>query len=635
MLVFNTSFGRRLMKERRLGEAGKKSKNSAEEKILRRLVDNHWFALTDLFLVMMSAAAWMLIPWFGIWFTLIALLPWVVRFLAGHLPFQHTPLDWLIAIFLVTAWVGYWAAYDKSAALIKFWLIVSAVLLYYSLSSQPKQNLLFLSFLSFCFALALTLYFCLTYDFAGSDGRFAIWWTNYRPHVDWPAIHYDDVLGLILISAILAFYWLWNTSKKSFGPVAVVMQLFLILGMGIVALVFALTLSRGIGLSGLGAVGLWAIWRASILAGYNVQVKAIFPVLVLSFLVVLITFAYLGPASDVPGSTHGKYGTNSRLEVLEQGAYFLVDYPITGAGLASFPGLYSQYILVIPHFYFTNSYNLFLDVAIEQGWIGGAAFLIICLAVIWLVSQKIVNDPSNELRMVNWFSLLALLVMVVHGLFYDYLYNGNGTALLFFPLGMAMMGVVDRNHSGDGVVQLPKALPRLNLAMIILPVLALILLFGVSINKATSHWYANLGALQMSQAELQNFPTGQWATSDMVHRFEVAESTLQVALQYDPQNQTANYRQGLISMLRQDFKTAATNFEKAYQEAPNHRGIIKSLGYCYVWLGDMDRAQTLLDRIPEAQDEMKVYIWWWGTQGRPDLSERASLMSSRLDPAPQ
>src|SRR5919106_3886896 len=208
MLVCNTSFGRRLMKERRLGEADKNRRTQLEKKILRRLVDNRWFALTDLLLVMMSAAAWMLIPRFGIGFSLIALLPWVLRFLAGHLPFQRTPFDWLMAIFLVTAWVGYWAAYDKSAAWIKIWLIISAVLLYYALSAQPKQNLAFLSFLSFCFAFILSLYFCLTYDFEGSGGRFAIWWMNHRPHVDWPAIHLGYVSGLILISAILAFYWL-------------------------------------------------------------------------------------------------------------------------------------------------------------------------------------------------------------------------------------------------------------------------------------------------------------------------------------------------------------------------------------------------------------------------------------------
>jgi thioredoxin-like negative regulator of GroEL len=88
-------------------------------------------------------------------------------------------------------------------------------------------------------------------------------------------------------------------------------------------------------------------------------------------------------------------------------------------------------------------------------------------------------------------------------------------------------------------------------------------------------------------------------------------------------------------MLRQDFKTAAANLETAYQEAPAHRGIIKSLGYCYVWLGDMDQAQKLLDQIPEARHEMEVYSWWWDTQGRPDLSARASLMVSRLNPASQ
>ncbi|HEY3473990.1 MAG TPA: hypothetical protein VGK56_05225, partial [Anaerolineales bacterium] len=334
---------------------------------MRRLVDNRWFAITDLLLVMMSAAAWMFIPRLGVGFSLIALLPWVLRFLAGRLPFRRNPFDWLIAIFLVTAWVSYWAAYDTSAAWIKVWLLVSAVLLYYALSAQPKQNLVFLSFLSFCFALALSLYFCLTYDFAGSSGGPAIWWMNHRPHLDWPAIPHGHVSGLILISTILGFYWLWNTSTRSSGSAAVVRQLFLFLGMGMVVLVFVLTLSRGIEVIGLGVVGLWVLWRVLTLSRSHVRVRVVFPVLVLSYLVVLITFAYLGPASAVSNSTESPYGNNSRAELLGRGAYFLVDYPITGAGLASFPGLYSQYMLVIPHFYFTNSYNLFLDVAIEQG----------------------------------------------------------------------------------------------------------------------------------------------------------------------------------------------------------------------------------------------------------------------------
>jgi lipopolysaccharide biosynthesis regulator YciM len=139
----------------------------------------------------------------------------------------------------------------------------------------------------------------------------------------------------------------------------------------------------------------------------------------------------------------------------------------------------------------------------------------------------------------------------------------------------------------------------------------------------------------MSQVELKGFPTNGWITSEIVPRLELADTTLQSALQYEPHNPTANYRLGLISMLRQDFKAAAANLETAHEESPNHRGIIKSLGYCYVWLGDMEKAQILLNRIPEAQHEMEVYIWWWGTQGRPDLSKNASIMISRLNPSSQ
>ena len=620
------------MKARRLGEADK-NRYTSWEKILRSLVDNRWFAIADLFLVMMSAAAWMLIPQYGIAFSLVAFLPWVLRFLAGRFPVQRTPFDWLIAIFLATAWISYWVAYDKPAAGIKFLLIVSAVLLYYALSAQPQQNLGALSFLSFCFASAIAIYFFLTYDFGGSRNNAVIWWMMHKPKVDWPALNHGNTSGLLLISSIFALHWLWGLRKKSVGPISILLRFLLFLGGVLISLTFLLAISHGIELIALGAIGFWILWKVSTSARSIAGGNRVFPILVVVYLTVLIVFVYLGPARVPEGSVSDAYGSNSRAQLLEQSVYFLVDYPITGAGLNSFPGLYAQYILLIPFPYFSNSHNLFLDVAIEQGLVGGAIFLMVYLGAVWLVSKRIVTTASDEIRNINWFSLLSLLVMMIYGLFYDNLYNGNGTALLFFPLGMAMIGVVSRNQSGDEVVQLLKELPRLKMSMITLPVLVLILILGVNINTVISRWYANLGAVQMSQAELKNFPANEWATSDTVHELKPAEFTLQEALQYDPRNQTANYRLGLISMLRQDFKTAATNLETAYQEAPTHRGIIKSLGYCYVWLGDMDKAQTLLDQIPETQNEMSVYIWWWETQGRPDLSKNASIMVSQPNPS--
>jgi tetratricopeptide (TPR) repeat protein len=167
--------------------------------------------------------------------------------------------------------------------------------------------------------------------------------------------------------------------------------------------------------------------------------------------------------------------------------------------------------------------------------------------------------------------------------------------------------------------------------LILLPVIGLVALLVPNTNKIISIWYSDLGAVQMSQAELRSFPTNQWATVEMIPRLETAEISLRSALQYNPNNQTANYRLGMISLLRQDFESASTSLETAYKQAPGHRGIIKNLGYAYVWLGKLDKAKRLLGQIPEAQEELNVYSWWWNTQGRHDLSEKASDLASGLN----
>ena len=83
-------------------------------------------------------------------------------------------------------------------------------------------------------------------------------------------------------------------------------------------------------------------------------------------------------------------------------------------------------------------------------------------------------------------------------------------------------------------------------------------------------------------------------------------------------------------MLQGDFHSATNYLEKAYQETPHHRGIVKSLGYTYAWLGNTDKALFFLSKIPEAKYELRIYVWWWGTQGRDDLSINASQQEARL-----
>ena len=599
---------------------------------MRRIVTHPGFPIVNLFLVLASGVAWILIPELGIWFTLLALLASGALFLADNSLLKRIPYTLLLAVFLITAFIGYWAAYDKSSGWIKLWLIITAILLYYALAAQPKQNLLVLSLLSFCLGLGVAIYFFLTFDFAGIFTGTALWWISSRPYLGWPAIHHGYTSGLLLITTLFAFYWLRDIWQKSFNKVSTAPKIFAVLGFGVMLLAFILTVSRGLWLAAACGLGTWVLWRIVTLERFAKQprIKSSFPLLVLLYLGVIVIIVYLGPARTV-GAGQGEYGNNTRAEVFERGTYFLSEYPITGSGLDSFPGLYSQYVLVIPHFYYINSYNVFLDVGIEQGLAGGLALILVYLGSLWLAARAVMKAESNELRFLGWLSLLALIVTILHGLFYDYLYNGVGTVLLLFPVGMVTLFVGYINGLSTQIVQPRKTASIPSRAIIVIPILSIVVLLALSRDKLAGLWYADLGAVQMSQVELKHFPTNEWATSAVVPELTVADASLRSALRYDPNNQTANYRLGLISMLRQDFTSAAVYLEKAHESSPSHRGIIKNLGYCYVWLGEMDKAKALLEQIPESQQELGVYSWWWGVQGRQDLAIYAFEFGSRLD----
>lgn len=542
-----------------------------------------------------------------------------------------------MVIFLATAWVGYWAAYDKASAWIKVWLIVTAILFYYVLSGQSKRNLEALSLFSFFIGLAISAYFFLTHEFTGGPGNISSWWMSRRPLAGLPAVHHGYISGLLVITTLFSIYWLWSVRQKSPRRYEVIFQIFFIAGLGIELLAFFLTMSRGVWLAAACGLGAWIIW---VITGSNLfvsqpRMRTLFPLFILVYLSLVLALAYIGPAQAGGGLDTSPYGSNSRAELFERGVYFLLDFPITGGGLTSFPGLYSQYIIVIPFFYFINSYNMFLDVAIEQGVIGSVTLLLIYGSAIWLVCRTLVSVKSRPIQIFSWLCLFVMIFTVVHGVFYDYLYLGLGVLLLFFPVGISMAGVMESGISRKESIIPPavsSGLSRSYISVVMLiPVLGLIVVLALNMNKIISIWYSNLGAVQMSQAELKHFPTNHWTEAEMIPQLEKAEVSFQSAIQYNPDNRTANYRLGMISMARQDFESASMYLEMAYQESPSHRGIIKNLGYCYVWLGKMDKAKALFEKIPEAQEELHVYVWWWGTQGRSDLSEKASMMVFRLE----
>ena len=597
---------------------------------MQQFIRSRLFALGELTLVVLCGVVWMVKPEWGIWFILIALLPLVLRVVVGE--FLLKPVDWLVLVFILTAWAGYWAAYDQVIAWKKAWLIVTAALLYFSLKAQPRQNLVWVSAFLFCLGVGVSLYYFLTHDFVTVPRKFEFvnqmgrWVMNVRPHTGWTPIHPNYVAGMIAVMIPFIYYPIWEFRKKSHTIPAWLIST-IVIGLGFAGLALVMATSRGVVLAILSGAGGWLLWRAVNLSGIRRQIKseAVFPILLVLYLCAVVVFLYVGPARSGSLFTGNYYyGDGSRAELFSRSLYLLFDFPITGGGLGSFPGLYSQYLLGIPFFNVPNSHNLFLDVGLEQGVFGGLSFLFLYLSGLWMVSSAIVKGREDQIF--NWVVLFSLIVAFVHGMVDNYLYNGAGTVLGLLLVGLSMNGQMKDDAIHEG---------RIDLRTIGAIAIIWLLIAAVNMNQIRATWYANLGAVQLAKVELDGFPNAGWTGNEIVSRLDVADASFRSSLQFDPTNRTALQRLGMVSMLRRDFTSAVRYLETAHALTPEHRGIIKSLAYSYVWLGDMEAAQEFLIQIPEAKEELDVYVWWWEAQGRSDLSGKAKLALDALEAVAQ
>ena len=71
----------------------------------------------------------------------MGLVPWLARMALSGRPSRRTPFDLPLALFLATAGLGVWSAYDREAAWAKFWLIVGAALLFYAFANWGTSGM--------------------------------------------------------------------------------------------------------------------------------------------------------------------------------------------------------------------------------------------------------------------------------------------------------------------------------------------------------------------------------------------------------------------------------------------------------------------------------------------------------------
>ena len=597
-----------------------------------RYLAGRWVALAELGLVFTCAVILYFLPQLGAWPLLIVLLIWVGLVIAGRFANLATPLDIPLLIFLATASLGVWAAYNQPGSLSKFWLIVAGCLLYYALSRQPGENLWLVVGAVCVFLALLASYYLLTFNHNGTQPVSPAQvfpssaQTAPSPPAAQPATPLHDtaegLMAILLPFPIALGVFAWRRGNPALGLSALAVALLamgaLLLGSSMAALLALLSV---LGLTCLwllsGFLPGWSVRRRGILFGFGLLLVAILGL-------VLVAFRPDWVIEQV-NRLAGLGRAGSQLAVNLNTLHLIPDFLFTGGGLAAFPGLYSHYIMSLPFYLYGYSYSMFLDVGLEQGITGLASLIVILGGSVWLAWKSQVDVA------LKWALLVALCVMLVNGLADDPLYGGRGTPLLFLLPGLAIACAryVPGGESKADSRQVAKR-PVWGVAALVAFLVAGYLIFILASSRLGA-WYSNLGALQMARVELADFPSGEWQDGDNLAALAPAEALLNQALQRDPDNFAANYRVGLLAMYRHDYPLAKTYLERAYLVSSRHRGVRKVLGYCNVWLGAFAEAEQLLKDIPEARHELEAYSWWWATQDRDDLSANAAQMIALLE----
>lgn len=597
-----------------------------------RLVESRRFGWVDLACALIAGAAWYLSDGrLGPWPLLIAAVPWVIRVIAGRFPVRRTRLDLLMLGFLVSAGVSAAIAYNSELAWGKFWLIVGAVVIFYAFAGQRSANIWPIMVGIGLFAVAVASYFLLTHDWIEAPAKIgfvnsiALQWMQFRPDLLSGAhqLHPNVAGGIMALLFPLALAGGIRATRE-WHKLA---MLIIIGGALLVSASLILTTSRGAWLALAGGLAAWALWIG---AGELHQRLYLSRRLTLGLLLLVIaglglTFVLLTPGGilGLLDRLPGPANAGSRLAISGEAIDLIGDFPIVGAGLGSFDGLYSQYIRVIPSHYLIHGHNLYLNLGVEQGLVGLAFVLAMIGSAFWWLADP---DKSQPRRTLHGRSLLAgaifatLVVMCIHGLVEDPLYGSRGVLLLWLPLGLTVSLFPRhprRNTEDDG--------NRHTRLIVLGGLVALVILFSLLFwNPIVSYIESSRGALEMARIELVDYPTNRWSDGHEVSELSGAESRFQRAVLLNHDNRTAWHRMGLIAMLRRDYTLAAEQLANARQLDPNHRGIQKSLAYSLIWSGQSEQGISLLTDLPEAHDELSTYAWWWDTQNRPELGQQAS-----------
>jgi hypothetical protein len=382
----------------------------------------------DLALTGVACALWYFRPALGPWPLLLIAAGRLVRTLTSrHIAWRRTPFDWPLLLFFLSAAIGTWLAYDQVAGWGKFWVIVGGLALYDSLAFAPERvrvgrwRIAAVRVLLALLPAVIACYFLLTNDWPAWMGKLPWldpamrWFAAWQPDLPGHRLH-PNVAGGLMAALLPLQAAAVGRAKAGWSLI------------GLTAFGLLMTASRGAWIALAAVAALWAVWRLWGRRWPRRVWLALIAGLILAGAFCAALALLFGPEL-FPGG---------RLELLRNSLDLALDYPFTGLGLAGFQMAYSSYVLLLHVGHTIHSHNLLLNLWLEQGLAGLAAFVWLLVESAVISRQWSVVGGRQSVGSGQWAvaALMTIAVIVIHGLVDDAFYGSRGVLLLFVPFAL-------------------------------------------------------------------------------------------------------------------------------------------------------------------------------------------------------
>ncbi|MFN8445506.1 MAG: O-antigen ligase family protein [Caldilineaceae bacterium] len=506
------------------------------------------------------------------------------------------------ALFLATAILGLWAAYDQKVAFLRFaFLAIGGIAVVVAGTLGRQQRMQFAPYAAWGGSLlagAVAVYYLATRQ-GGHDAFGGITGSALAILLPFPLANLLRTLRnkqwpWVLLSVLLVLVGgvgLFATRERG--------AMLSLLAGGAMALLFWLLVEQNVQASSVRLIR-WLIWSLGLLALIGYGLFVIMP----SVASQVGAMLHLHPDSDILG----------RRELWNNAIALMSDYPFTGSGLGSVPMALASYVYISHVANQPHVHNLLLQVGTEQGWLGALAMAgMLVLAV--MVAMEALPAHTRDLQELRLASIASTITLFVYGLLDAELYAYSTVPLTFAPIAFALLVRSSPRHQSRRERKERNELRYMTWAGIGLALIAV----GIWLNgaKLRSALFANLAAIDQSKAELSVYNYQIWGVQDRLRRkpdgvnLDATERYFQIALVIDAQNESALRRSGQIALAQGDYDKAGQMLQSAYQLAPEHRANRQLLGEALAVRGQIDEAAQLWQSVSFLDSQLEGRAWWY------------------------